>query len=87
MAALKIQATTRVPEAFIPPLEPWPKHPIPITLKNLADFSIQYSYSEDGVRKDGILMENQIAEKPTMFFLNTPYMFNLKTGRRIEPTQ
>ena len=87
MDAFKIQATARVPEAFMPPLEPWPKHPIPITLTNFADFPIQYCYTENGVRKDGILMANTISVKPTMFFLNTPYMFYLKTGERIEATQ
>lgn len=83
----QIQATERVPEAFIPPADPWPKHPVPITLKNLADFRIQYKYSEDGVRKDGVLTENQISENPTMFYLNNPYLFTLHKGLRVESTQ
>ena len=82
----QIQATERVPEAFIPPADPWPKHPVPITLKNLADFRVEYMYPEDGVMKNGILTENQISEQPTMFYLNTPYMFNLRYGRTVEST-
>ena len=87
MDAFKIQSTVRVPEEFIPPSEPWPKHPVLITLKNLGDSIIQYSYSEDGIKKDGIITNGLINEKPTTFFVNTTYMFNLKTGRRVEPTQ
>ena len=31
-------------------------------------------YSEYGIKKNGVLTENQISEKSTMFYLNTPYM-------------
>jgi len=82
----QIQSTARVPEAFIPPSDPWPESWIPITLINLADFVIQYSYPENGIEKTGILMENQISEQPTMFIVNTTYMFNLRSGRRTVPT-
>jgi len=84
---LGIQFIPRVPEAFIPPADSWPKHRVPITLKNLADFRVEYMYWEDGIKKNGVLMENQINEEETMFFLNTPYMFNLRCGRRYESTQ
>ena len=84
MDTFKIRATARVPEAFIPPSEPWPKHRVSITLKNLGDSIIQYSYSEDGIKKDGIITNDLIDEKPTKFFVNTTYMFNLRTGARVE---
>ena len=85
----QIQATERVPEAFISSGNPltWPEHFIAITLKNLSDdFQIEYMYPEKGVKKFGRLKENQISEKPTMFRLNTPYMFTLKKGRTIIST-
>jgi len=83
---LGIRSTPRVPETFTPPADPWPKNLVPITLKNLADFRVEYMYSEDGIKKDGVLTENQISGTPTMFYLNTPYMFNLRSGRKVEST-
>ena len=77
----------RVPKPFYLPPGLWPKHPVSITLKNLGDSIIQYSYSEDGIKKDGILTNGQINEKPTPFFVNTVYMFNFKSGRTIRSTQ
>jgi hypothetical protein len=82
----QVIATERVPEQFIPPADPWPKNPVPITLKNLADFRVEYMYPEDGKTKSGVLMENQISEQPTMFYLNTPYMFNFRCGGTIKST-
>ena len=82
----QILATERVPEEFIPPADPWPKHPVPITLKNLGDFRVEYMYPEDGKTKTGVLMENQISERPTMFYLNTPYMFSFRNGRTVKST-
>jgi hypothetical protein len=84
----QIPATDRILEEFIPYSNPliWPKHLVPITLKNLADFSIEYMYPENGIKKFGILRENQISEEPTMFILNTTYMFSLRKGRTVELT-
>ena len=48
--------------------DPWLKHPVPITLRNLSDFSVEYMYSEDGIRRNGVLMANQINEVWTMFY-------------------
>ena len=83
----QILSTERVPELFISPTDPWPKHLVPITLKNLSDFRVEYMYWEDGIKKNGVLIENQISEKPTMFHLNTPYLFSLRGRGRIESTQ
>ncbi|TFK35316.1 hypothetical protein BDQ12DRAFT_714750, partial [Crucibulum laeve] len=79
-----IQASQSVPQQeFIPR----PKYPIAITLKNLGDFYIQYSYSEDGIEKQGILLPNQIGPTPTMFLMNKTYLFTLKKpGRKVEST-
>jgi len=85
----EIQAIERVPEAFITSGNPltWPEHLVPITLKNLSeDFIVEYMYPERGVKKYGVLKEGQISEKPTMFRLNTPYMFTLRKGRTIIST-
>ena len=82
----QIPSTEQVPEAFIPPADPRPKHLVPITLKNLGDFRVEYMYWEDGIMKNGVLTENQISEKPTMFYLNIPYMFSLRSGRNREST-
>ena len=83
----QIPSTERVPEPFIPPADLWPKYPVPITLKNLGDFRIEYMYWEDGIKKNGVLTENQISEKPTMFYVDTPYMFSLRSGRWNESIQ
>ena len=83
MDAFKTQPTARVDERYISD-KPWPKHPVPITLKNLGEDIIQYRYSEDGVVKDGSLNVNQIGPNPTTFSANHSYMFNLRTGDRIE---
>ena len=65
----------------------WPEHLVPITLKNLSDeFQIEYMYPEKGVKKFGLLKEGQIGEEPTMFRLNTPYVFTLRKGRTILST-
>ena len=66
----------------------WPENLVPITLKNLSDeFRIEYMYLEKGVNKFGLLREGQISEEPTMFRLNTPYMYTLRgKGRTIIST-
>jgi len=74
-------------DMITPLLGPSPKYPVRITLKNLADFNIQYSYAEDGIKKEGILMDNQISDTPTLFFMNTPYLFLLRQEQRIESVQ
>ena len=66
--------------------DPRPKHLVPITLKNLGEFRVEYTYWEDDIMKNGVLMENQINEKPTMFYLNTSYIFSLRSGRMVEST-
>jgi hypothetical protein len=75
----QLQATTRVPDDFIPVPGPWPKYPVLIRLKNLGDSDIQYSYLEDGIRKDGIIRNGFLSEKATEFSANTVYLFNFKT--------
>jgi len=83
----QVPATARVPEAFSPSSTPWPKHPISITLKNSTDFSVEYSYPEDGIENKGILHPYQISPIPTKFLMNTSYLFMLKQGRKIESIQ
>jgi len=86
MGRFQVQSTARVPEAFIPPSTPLPTDPISITLENSADFTVEYSYPEDGIEKKGILHPYQISPTPTKFLRNTSYLFTLKQGRIIEPT-
>ncbi|KJA26711.1 hypothetical protein HYPSUDRAFT_75161 [Hypholoma sublateritium FD-334 SS-4] len=79
---------TRVPEEFIiqPNEQAWPTYEIGVTLKNISNAFIQYSYSENGVMKNGTLEPQQIGPKPTKFRLSTTYMFNFKKGRKVEST-
>ena len=78
----------RVPEAFIiqPDEQAWPTYEIGVFLKNLSDHYIQFSYSENGVKKDGTLEPNQIGPHPTKFRLSTSYMFTFSRGGKVEST-
>jgi hypothetical protein len=80
------KAAERVHNEFVPLDHPWPKIRVPITLKNLGDSIVQYRYPEDGVIRDGFLTEDQISEKPTMFYLNTEYKFTLLQGSNVIST-
>jgi hypothetical protein len=87
VACTQLEGDRLVPEEFIPPGTPWPKYPVKIRLRNRKGFSINYSYSEQGVEKTGTLKPFGLGSKQTAFIVNEPYSFSLRVGRRIVPVR
>jgi len=84
---LLMPSEPRVSKEFTPPSDlVWPKHPVSIRLQNLGNTIIEYQYPEDGVPKKGILDWGFISESSTTFTVNTPYLFSLRSGRKIVST-
>lgn len=55
-----------------------------IILQNSSNESIEFSYIENDIPISGTLAPKQRGPNPTTFLALTPYLFNLKKGRRVE---